>query len=65
MDKKLYLSETDKKITGVCGGLGEYFNVDSTIGLAWIFLLIPTAFWWTYSIFLAAVVILRDHRRIR
>ena len=29
--KKLYKSKTDKKICGVCGGLGEYFNVDSTI----------------------------------
>lgn len=29
--KKLYLSNTDRKIGGVCGGLGEYFDVDSTI----------------------------------
>lgn len=29
--KKLYLSDTDKKIAGVCGGIGEVFNVDSTI----------------------------------
>jgi len=44
VDKKLYLSSTDKKIAGVCGGIGEYFNVDSTlIRLAWVFLLIPTA----------------------
>ena len=31
MDKKLYRSKTDKKIFGVCGGLAEYFGVDSTI----------------------------------
>lgn len=31
MDKKFYLSETDKKIGGVCGGLAEYFGVDSLI----------------------------------
>jgi len=31
MDKKLYLSDTDKKIGGVCGGLAAYFNVDATI----------------------------------
>ncbi len=36
-DKKLYKSATDKKFAGVCGGLGEYFNADSTvIRLAWI-----------------------------
>lgn len=29
--KKLYLSNADKKIAGVCGGLAEYFKVDSTI----------------------------------
>ncbi len=34
---KLYRSETDKKIAGVCGGLGQYFGVDSTIvRLLWI-----------------------------
>ncbi len=37
MEKKLYKSRTDKKIDGVCGGIAEYFNVDSTlIRLAWI-----------------------------
>lgn len=29
--KKLYLSNTDRKIGGVCGGLGEYFDKDSTL----------------------------------
>lgn len=29
--KKLYRSSVDKMICGVCGGLAEYFNVDSTI----------------------------------
>jgi phage shock protein C len=31
MNKKLQLSATDKKIAGVCGGLAEYFNIDSLI----------------------------------
>lgn len=45
MDRKLYLSESDKKISGVCGGLGEYLNVDPTvIRLAWVFFSIFTAF---------------------
>lgn len=39
--KKLYLSTTDKKISGVCGGIAEYFGVDSTlIRLAWVLLTI-------------------------
>ncbi len=29
--ERLYLSDTDRKIGGVCGGLGEYFKRDSTI----------------------------------
>ncbi len=29
--KRLYKSRTDKKLFGVCGGLGNYFNVDPTM----------------------------------
>ena len=29
--KKLTLSETDKKIGGVCGGIAEYFDIDPTV----------------------------------
>ena len=31
MDKKFYLSSTDCRIGGVCGGLAEYFGIDSLI----------------------------------
>ena len=31
MQKKLYRSETDIMIGGVCGGLAEYFGIDATI----------------------------------
>lgn len=35
--KKLYLSDTDKKLSGVCGGIAEYFDVDSTmVRLLWV-----------------------------
>lgn len=37
MDKKLYLSNTDKKLVGVCGGIAEYFNIDATfVRLGWV-----------------------------
>ena len=37
MDKKLYRSKTDRKIAGVCGGIAEYFGIDSTlVRLGWI-----------------------------
>ena len=29
--KRFYLSQTDKKIAGVCGGIAEYFNIDSLL----------------------------------
>ena len=29
--KKLYKSDTNRMICGVCGGVGEYFNIDPTI----------------------------------
>lgn len=36
MNKKLYRSKTQVKISGVCGGIAEYFNIDATlIRLIW------------------------------
>lgn len=29
--KKLYKSRSDRMIAGVCGGIGEYFNIDPTV----------------------------------
>ncbi|MFA6119653.1 MAG: PspC domain-containing protein [Parachlamydiales bacterium] len=29
--KKLYRSQKDKKIAGICSGLGQYFSIDPTI----------------------------------
>lgn len=29
--KRLYKSRTNRVLCGVCGGIGEYFNVDPTI----------------------------------
>lgn len=31
MSRKLYRSEEDKVIAGVCGGIAEYFDIDSNI----------------------------------
>jgi phage shock protein PspC (stress-responsive transcriptional regulator) len=41
--KKLYLSKTDRKIMGVCGGLSQMTGIDSTlIRLALVFLCLIT-----------------------
>ena len=38
-NRKLYRSGKDKIICGVCGGLGDYLNVDPTlIRLLWVLL---------------------------
>lgn len=37
MTKRIFRSATDRKIAGVCGGLGEYFDIDPTIiRLLWL-----------------------------
>lgn len=37
--KKLYRSESDRMLCGVCAGIAEYFGLDPTlIRLAWAFL---------------------------
>ena len=37
MEKKLYKSNTNKTLDGVCAGIGEYFVIDPTvIRLAWV-----------------------------
>lgn len=56
MDKKLYRSDTDKKICGVCGGIAEYLNVDSTvIRLIWL-LLVLCAGTGVLAYFIAAII---------
>jgi len=41
--KKLYRSTHDKKLAGICGGIGLYTGIDPTlIRLAWIILTILT-----------------------
>ena len=41
--KKLYRSQKDKMIAGICGGLGEMFEIDSTlIRLALVFIGLAT-----------------------
>lgn len=39
--KKLYRAEDDRKIAGVCGGIAQYFDIDSTIiRLAFLFMVL-------------------------
>ncbi|PYZ92837.1 hypothetical protein CR194_14415 [Salipaludibacillus keqinensis] len=39
---KLYRTTGDRKLAGVCGGLGRYFNIDPTIvRIVMLILIIP------------------------
>ena len=39
--KKLYKSNVDRKLCGVCGGIAEYLGIDSTIvRLIWVVLVV-------------------------
>lgn len=43
--KRLYRTEQGRKLTGVCGGLGKYLNIDPTVvRIIFVVLIIPTAF---------------------
>ncbi|MFO8036036.1 MAG: PspC domain-containing protein [Anaerolineales bacterium] len=56
--KKLYRSREDRMIAGVCGGLGEYFNVDPTlIRLVFVFGFFATGsgLFWAYLIMMIIV----------
>lgn len=42
--KKLYRSKTEKMLSGVCGGIAGYFNIDPTIvRLIWAFVSLISA----------------------
>ena len=52
MAKKLYRSRTNRMIWGICGGVGEYFDIDATIirVIAIISILFGTAGIWIYLV---------------
>jgi phage shock protein C len=56
MNRKLYRSSRDRMLCGVCGGIGEYLNVDPTlIRLVWAILACSGTGFLVYL--LAAVII--------
>lgn len=62
--KKLYRSDENKMLAGVCGGIAEYFGVDPTlIRLAWVvFSLLGGSGLLAYI--LAAIIIPRDDNNL-
>ena len=62
--KKLYLSDTDKKIFGVCGGIAEYFEVDSTlVRLIWVIMTVLSVGLGIIAYVLAAIIMPQKPKR--
>ena len=61
MAKKLYLSVEDRKVSGVCGGIAEYLNVDSTvIRLVWVLFSMFTAMFGGIIAYIIAAIIIPE-----
>ncbi len=59
--KKLYISKTDEKIFGVCGGIGQTYDIDPTlVRLVVVFLCFATAILPVVLTYLAAWVIVPE-----
>ena len=59
--RRLYLSKTDSKIFGVCGGIGETYDIDPTlIRLLFVFLCIVTGILPLAATYLIAWIIIPE-----
>ncbi|MDO4602300.1 MAG: PspC domain-containing protein [Eubacteriales bacterium] len=60
-NKRLYKSDVNCMICGVCGGIAEYFNIDPTlIRIIWVIL---SCFWGAgvLAYFLCAIIMPKSH----
>lgn len=59
--KRLYKIEKGRMVDGVCGGIGEYFNIDPTlVRLVWVIFTLCTAFFGgILAYFIAALIMPR------
>ncbi|PIQ61855.1 MAG: hypothetical protein COV99_07845 [Bacteroidetes bacterium CG12_big_fil_rev_8_21_14_0_65_60_17] len=62
MSRKLTKSTHDRKIAGVCGGLAEYFEIDSTIvRVAWVLLSILSTGFPGLILYVILAFVMPDH----
>jgi len=65
-NKKLYRSTSDKVLTGLCGGLGEYLGVDVVIvRLVWLLIVVFTGFFPGVLVYVAASLIVPQHGKVK
>ena len=60
--KKLFRSSTDRKICGVCGGIAEYFNIDSTLVRLGVVLLSCLAFGTGVLAYIIAAIVMPERK---
>ena len=61
MHKKLYRSDTNKVFAGICGGIGEYYDIDPVIiRLVWMLVVILTGIFPGVVVYLIALFIIPD-----
>jgi phage shock protein C len=55
--RRLYRSRTDRRISGICGGLAEYFKIDSTlVRLLFVLgLLLVGGTFWAYIVMMIVI----------
>lgn len=63
--KRLYRSDSEKMIAGVCGGIAEYFNLDPTlVRIGYILLSIFTIFSGVLAYIVLWIVIPHSNKRL-
>ena len=63
--RRLYRSDSEKMIAGVCGGIAEYFGLDPTlVRLGYILLSVFTIFSGVLAYFILWIVIPPSNRRL-
>lgn len=65
MERKLYKSDTDKKVCGVCGGLADCLDVDVSIVRGVMAILVLSSLYGILIYFVMAVVMPVDNREVK
>lgn len=61
--KRLYRSKTNRIFAGVCGGVGEFFDIDPTvIRLVWLLVVIFTGVFPGVIAYIIAVLVVPEER---
>jgi phage shock protein C len=62
--EKLFRSQKDKKITGVCGGLAEYFGVDATVVRLFFVLLVFASFGFAVILYFVLTLVIPKESQV-